>query len=382
MSKKDTYKLKTLALLVLATEIVFWSAAISIWLFLQENVEEFRMERTWALKGLFVLPLLSILFYLDVYRKNKSWKKFAPGGLSDRLHDGFSTIKTFLRFFLWRLALAMLIIAYGNPQYGKNKKEALAEGIDLMIGLDVSNSMLAEDMAGEMSRLRIAKLSIEKLLNKLHGDRIGLVVFAGSAYTQLPITTDYSAARLFLSGITTSMISAQGTAIGGAIDTCMNAFDFQSETKKAIIIISDGENHEDDALGAAQRAKEKGVLVNTVGVGSEKGSPIPHWEGNQKSGVKRDREGNTVISRLNEQMLKEIAAAGEGTYTKASGSDLGLDKLVKNLNTLEKTEYATELYTDYEDQFQVFVLIALVLIALEQFITVKKSKWLEHFFSV
>lgn len=380
MHKSSTYSLNLILILTLVGELIFWVTGLSIWLYLKENVAEFRMEHEWILKYLFLLPVFSALYVLIILRENKRWKQFGDA-TSTRLLTPISSFKNFIRFYLFRLALGMMIIALGNPQYGLNKKEAISEGIDIMIGLDVSNSMLAEDMTGNLSRLKIAKLSIEKLMSKLHGDRIGLVVFAGSAYTQLPITTDYSAAKLFLSGVSTNMMSSQGTAIGSAIDTCLRAFNYEEESTKAIIIISDGENHEDDALLAAQAAKEKGVLVNTIGVGSENGGPIPEFKNGVKAGIKRDQEGNTVITKMNESMMKEIAEAGGGHYVRASGSDLGLESLIRELNTLEKTEYGTEIYADYEDQFQVFVGIAMLLLIIQQLISEKKSAWLEKLIS-
>ncbi|HCA83636.1 MAG TPA: hypothetical protein DEP18_07600 [Flavobacteriales bacterium] len=381
MNNASTYRVRTLVVLVLISELLFWSAAISLWLYLQTNVEEFRMENVELLQLLYGLPVLGLSFLLFARWKNNALKRFAEHSLINRIDPGSSTSKSFLRFFLFRSAMAMFIIALANPQYGKTKKEAVASGIDLMIALDVSNSMLAEDMNAEMNRLRVARLSIEKLLGKLHGDRIGLVVFAGASYTQLPITTDYSAARLFLSGVSTNMMSSQGTAIGSAIDTCMRAFNSEDETKKAIIVISDGENHEDDAIGSAKRAESEGVIVHTIGVGSPEGSPIPVYENGQKTGVKRDNEGNTVITKLNEAMLTEIANAGGGSYTRASGSDLGLDRVVRSISSMEKKEYLAEMYTDYEDQFQIFIGLGLLLLVLESLITEKPNPWLRRLYS-
>ncbi len=381
MSERPTYRFRLLTLAVLLTEIVFWSVAVSIWFYLHHNVPEFRFENTTLLYGMFFVPLTGLIYLLAIRWKNKALRRFGDEKLLPALSGGVSSLKSFARFFLFRQALALLVIAAANPQYGKTKKEAIASGIDLMIAIDVSNSMQARDMSGDQDRLRLARLAIEKLIGKLHGDRIGLVVFAGEAYTQLPITSDYSAARLFLSGISTGMVTSQGTAIGRAIETCMEAFGTQEGNHKAIIIISDGENHEDDAVGAAKAAAEKGVIVNTVGMGSPAGAPIPLFENGRRVGVKRDREGNTVITRLNETMLKDIARAGNGSYIKASGTNLGLEQLLKELSKIEKNQYDTDTYTDYEDQFRIFLGVAILLLLLESLILERRSRWIEKFLS-
>jgi Ca-activated chloride channel family protein len=312
MKKRFPYHLQMQLLLLLSFEIVFWSAGVSLYFYLTNSVSEFRLQFPQFLYLLFILPLFSFIFFLNIRWKNLAWLNFT-GQLTSRVAEPLSNIKTFLKFIFLRLALSSLLIALANPQYGKNLKQATASGVDIMIALDVSNSMMAEDMAGETDRLRIAKLAIEKLLNQLHGDRIGLVVFAGSAYTQLPITTDYAAAKLFLSSVSTNMLTSQGTAIGTAIDTCLHAFNFEEPTKKTIIVISDGENHEDDAIYSATGAAEKGVIVNTVGLGSPEGAVIPEYENGKKVGVKKDREGNNVVTYLNEKMMMDIASAGKGS---------------------------------------------------------------------
>lgn len=380
MKKRFPYHLQMHLLLLLSFELVFWSAGISLYVYLTHNVSEFRLQFPQFLYVLFLLPLLSLIFFLNIRWKNLAWLNFT-GALSTRVAEPVSNIKTFLKFIFLRLALSSFLIALANPQYGKNLKQATASGVDIMIALDVSNSMLAEDMAGETDRLRIAKLAIEKLLNQLRGDRIGLVVFAGSAYTQLPITTDYAAAKLFLSSVSTNMLTSQGTAIGTAIDTCLHAFNFEEPTKKTIIVISDGENHEDDAVFSATTAAEKGVIVNTVGLGSPEGAVIPEWENGKKVGVKKDREGNNVVTYLNEKMMMEIAAAGKGSYTKAEGADLGLDVILNEINAMEKTTYATDMYADYEDQFGYFLLFGVFCLVLEQLFNEKRSQWIESVLS-
>jgi len=376
---KYTYNLQLMVLLTIIIEILFWGAAVSFWYY-QDNIKEFRFENEKILWGLLFIPVIIALYLYTFYWKNKTIKKYGDEQLSPHFASKISNVNSFLQFFCIKNAYAMLIIALANPQYGKNLKEAKVSGIDIMIALDVSNSMMAEDMAGSWNRLKIAQISIEKMMQKLRGDRIGLVVFAGDAYTEVPVTDDYSAAKQILSTVSPGMVSAQGTAIGKAIDTCMAGFDFEEVTNRAIIIISDGENHEDDGISAAKRALEKNVPVYTIGVGSTIGSPIPEYNGDKKSGVKRDKDGNTVITRLNEKMMKDISDNGGGIYVKASGSDLGLDKLLAEINSIEKTEHKKELYMDYDDQFSIFVFLAFFFLFCEMMLIEWRNASIEHLF--
>jgi len=271
------------------------------------------------------------------------------------------------------LAFFFLIIAIANPQSGSKLEEVKREGVDLIIALDVSNSMRAEDLSP--NRLENAKLAISRLIANLHDDRIGLIIFAGQAYVQLPITTDYEAAKLFLENINSDMISTQGTAIGTAIDLAVSSFDAKSGNSKAIIVITDGENHEDDAIKAAETAAGKGIVVHTVGMGSENGAPIPVYQNGQQSGFRKDNSGTTVITRLDENNLKQIAASGRGTYVRANNSQAGISLIFDQINKMQKKEFGTKIYTDYDDHFQFFLLLALVFFVLEFLINERISKW-------
>jgi len=243
--------------------------------------------------------------------------------------------------------------------------------------LDVSNSMLAEDI--KPNRLERAKMAISNLIDRLQGDRIGIVVFAGNAYKQLPLTTDYSAAKLFLSAVDTKIIPTQGTAIGEAINMAVQSFD-DKQHNKAIVVITDGENHEDDAVGAAKNAVEKGIKVFTIGMGLPEGSPIPLYDRNgNKLGFKKDRSGKTVITKLNEDMLRQIAAAGNGSYVRAGNASTGLSKVLDDINKIQKKEIETRQFTDYEDRFQIFLALALILMLVELLITNRKSKIADRF---
>jgi Ca-activated chloride channel family protein len=212
------------------------------------------------------------------------------------------------------------------------------------------------------------------LLERLHGDRVGIIVFAGQAFVQLPLTNDYSAGKLFLSAIDPDIVPVQGTAIGSAIDLSMESFDLETPAQKTIIVITDGENHEDDAVAAAKKASENGVKVYTIGMGSTEGTPIPQYNNGRRQGFKKDNQGNVVVSKLNEEMLKEIASAGDGSYIRASNAEVGLRPLLDELNDIEKTDMGTVAYAEYEDRFQLFLAIALACILLEFFISGKKGK--------
>ena len=361
MSKQYTYKIGGITLFVLLSQIILWGLLLfGIW-FAQDNYTEFRLEhKVDLIYGLVIIPF--IVIHINYLRwKNKAINRFSNTNLQQHSLSPISSLKTGLKMVCLYSSIALLFIAYLNPQFGTKEKESEVKGIDIIVALDVSNSMLARDLDKTKTRLDIAKRAIESMSNKLHGDRFGIVVFAGKAFTQLPITTDYSAAKLFLSTISTDMIQTQGTAIGNAIEVSLNSLDFESNTQKAIVIISDGENHEDDAIDMTKVAQEKGVAIHTIGMGSVNGSPIPMYRKGKFVNNKRDKEGHTVLTKLNEQMLKDIADAGNGIYIKANKNNLGLDIILDNLNELEKEAYDTKQYLEYEDQFQWFLLLAILL---------------------
>ena len=290
---------------------------------------------------LVIIPVLLLLFVLAMRWRKKALNNFGEHRLVKKLMPMASNYKVKLKFSVFLLAITSIIIGLANPQIGSKMEEVKREGVDLMIAVDLSNSMLSEDL--QPSRLQRAKQAISRLIDRLEGDRIGLVVFAGDAYVQLPITTDYSAAKLFLSTINTNIISNQGTAIGKAIELSLNSFDFENAQSKAIIIITDGENHEDDAIEMADAASEKGVFVHTIGMGSVEGSPIPIKNRyGQLKGYRKDKQGNTVITKLNEGMLQEIAQAGGGSYIRANSTQSGLNALFEEINKMEKKEIGSK----------------------------------------
>ena len=281
-----------------------------------------------------------------------------------------SHVRPAVKFSLLLAALALLIIAAARPQYGQKSETVKRQGIEVMIALDISNSMMAEDVAP--NRLDRAKQLISKMIDKMTDDKVGLVVFAGEAYVQLPITCDYVSAKMFLSNISPDLIKTQGTAIGAAIRTSVRAFGSeQSEASRAVILITDGENHEDDALAAAKEAKERGIQVFVAGIGKPEGSPIPV----PGTGTfRKDRSGQVVVTRLNEQMCKEVAQAGNGIYVRCDNTNTAIRALQNELDKLATTEIETQVFTDYQEQYQSFALLALLLIVIEFFLMSRQNR--------
>ena len=332
----------------------------------------FRFANEIWLYALLVIPVLVIVFWM-----NTRWRKNALGKLGDsrileNLIPSFSKVLPRWKRFFFLLALAFLLLGMANPQIGTKYEEVKREGFELMICLDVSNSMLAEDLTP--NRLERAKQAISRLVDRLKNDKIGVIVFAGDAYIQLPMTVDHSAAKLFLRSIDTDIVPTQGTAIGKSIELAISSFSANTKANKSNIVITDGENHEDDALEQAAAAVEAGITVHTIGIGSLDGTPIPMYKRGQMLGYRKDRAGNTVVTKLNETMLQQIAASGKGTYVRANNSRTGLNALMDELEGMERDEYDSKMYTSYEDRFQYFIAIALVLLLLEVLLPSRKLK--------
>ena len=281
-----------------------------------------------------------------------------------------SPVRNRIKFAVLMIALTLLIIAAARPQYGQKSETVKREGIEVMIALDISNSMLAEDVAP--NRLDRAKQMLSKMIDKMTDDKVGLIIFAGEAYVQLPITCDYVSAKMFLQTISPDLIKAQGTALGAAIRTAQRAFGSErSEASRAIILITDGENHEDDAVSAAKDAKQAGIQTYVAGIGKPEGSPIPI----PGTGTfRKDRSGQVVVTRLNEEMCKEIAQAGNGIYVRCDNTNTALRALEKELDRLATSEIETQVYTDYQEQYQSFALLALLLLVVEFFIFERKNR--------
>jgi Ca-activated chloride channel homolog len=336
----------------------------------------FRIANPEYLYALLVIPVLIAFFWYSRIQRKKALAMFGQKDILSVLMPNVSASRPVLKFIILMLALASIIVAIARPQFGSKLKTEKRKGIELIIALDVSNSMMAEDI--EPNRLERSKRAISQLVDKLSNDKIGLIVFAGDAYTQLPITADYVSAKLFLNSISTNIVPTQGTAIGAAIELGTKSFNPQFKGSKAMIIITDGENHEDDAIGAAKAATEEGIVVYTIGMGLPQGGPIPEYSNGMKT-YRKDREGNTVVTKLDEPMLQKIAEAGKGAYIRANNAQVGLNNLLNEVNKMEKSELETQIYADYDDKFQYFIAFALFLILLDFMILERKNKYLKNF---
>ena len=334
----------------------------------------FRFEHTEILYALILVPVLIAIFAFMLYWRKRALKRFGDWGIMQRLVPAMSGSRVIFKFILLMIGYIFLVIGLANPQIGSKLVEGERKGIDIMIALDVSNSMLAQDIKPD--RLTRAKQAISKLIDKLGNDRIGMVIFAGNAYVQLPITTDHAAAKLFLNSVNTDIVPTQGTEIGEAIELAAESFD-DEEHSRAIIVITDGENHEDDAVKVTRSVAEKGINVFTIGMGLTDGTPIPQYnQYGRQVGYKKDKQGHTVVTKLNETMLKEIADAGNGIYVRANNTQAGLSKVFDEINQLEKTEFESKMFSDYESRFQYFIALSLIMLLAELLIFERKSKWL------
>lgn len=325
------------------------------------------------LYALYVLPVIIILFFFLFNKQKKNLKTFANLSMHNILLPKHSKVKSWIKLVLVIVSLLFLIVAAANPQVGTRLEEVKQTGIDVFILLDVSLSMSAEDI--KPNRLEKAKYQISNLINKLRGDRIGLIIFSGDAYVQIPLTTDYSAANLFLSAVDFKSVPQPGTAIATAINLAIKSFDYTASTQKVIIVITDGEDHEGDITEAINDAVAKDLKIFTIGLGSPDGVPIAVYNSQgQAIGFKKDRDGNTVLTKLNDSILKEIASKGNGKYYRGNNYEDYLDQIFKELSSIEKTEFGTKKVTDYEDRFYYFLAPAIFLLILEFFLSETKSK--------
>lgn len=331
----------------------------------------FRLESPQILYFYLILPLLIGIYLLAFSKYRKNMERFIGSKLLGTLVPYQSVGRKHLKFGIFLLSISSLIFALARPQFGSRLEEAKREGIEIIIALDVSNSMNARDI--QPSRLERSRQAINTMLNNLEEDQIGMIVFAGDAYTQVPITSDYISAKMFLKSINTEMVSRQGTAIGKAIELAMKSFTPSEESSKVIIVISDGENHEGNAVEMVKLAAEKGIKTYTIGMGSKQGAVIPSLTG----GFVKDGSGQVVTSKMNAEMLNELAMAGEGKYFHVSASNFGLNKLVDDLKKLEKGEIETKVYSEYKDQYHYFVAFALFLLLVDFLILERKNKYLK-----
>lgn len=318
-------------------------------------MENFRFANPHLLWLLLIVVVLVALFIFSRYMSKAALKRFGNIAILSSLMNGVSEGKLRIKFILEVLAFAALVIAAARPQFGSKLETVKKEGIEVMVCLDISNSMLAEDI--QPNRLEKAKRMLSRLLDQMENDQVGLIVFAGDAFTQLPITNDFVSAKMFLSTIDPKMVSIQGTAIGSAINLAVRSFTPNEESQKAIVLITDGENHEDDAQGAAQQALERGIHTHVIGIGCVQGALVPDDSGRPGS-YRKDNEGNPVTTHLDEEMAKSIAAAGQGVYAHADNSNSAINVIVEELSHLQTAELESHVFADYEDQFQWFLWIA------------------------
>ena len=325
---------------------------------------------------LFIIPVIIVLFLLLLVWKKRTQKKFADADLLKRLTPNRSYNKGGLKLVVFILALALLIIGLVNPKIGTKLETVKREGVDIVFAVDVSKSMLAEDIAP--NRIEKAKRLVSEIINQLASDRIGIIAYAGQAYPQLPITTDYGAAKMFLQGMNTDMLTSQGTAIDQAIELATTYYDDVEQTNRVLFIISDGEDHsEGSTLDTVEDAVDEGIIIYTIGVGKEKGAPIPIKRNGILESLKKDSQGETVITRLNESVLADIASEGNGEYIDGSNTDTAVEYIKEELLKMDKKEFEAKQFAEYKDQFQWFIGGALLLLFLDIFILDRKTSWLK-----
>jgi Ca-activated chloride channel family protein len=338
-------------------------------------METFRFAQPDMLYLLLLVPVLIVIWIIGNRRRKAARERFAEPEMVRRLAPDYSAGRMAAKFLLRLLAFVFAVLTIARPQFGSRLEEAKREGVEVIIALDVSNSMLATDI--KPSRLERAKQAIAQLVDQLKNDRIGLILFAGDAYTQIPITNDYLSAKMFLESAGPDAVSKQGTAIGSAIDLGIKSFTPESDKSRALIIITDGENHEDNAVEEAKLAAEKGIVIHTIGIGSPDGSPIP-IEVNGRTDYLKDRDGNTVITKLDEKGLQEIASVTGGRYVRANNTSLGLNEIYNEIGRMKKSEVNAVMYTEYNDQFLIPAVIALFLLVADILITDRRNHLLRR----
>lgn len=316
---------------------------------------------------LLVIPVLLIIWLIHLRRTRTLINRAFDKRLQESLMPNRSKIRPLLKYVLSLIVYALLVIVLARPQAGTKISNEKRNGIEVMVALDISNSMLAEDVAP--SRLDKSKMLIENMIDGFKNDKVGLVVFAGSSFVQLPITTDFVSAKMFLQSLNPSLIASQGTDIGGAINTCINCFTKKENVGRAIVVITDGEDHEGGAIEAAKAAKKKGINVFVLGIGMPKGGLIPDGHG----GYMKDNHGNEVLSVLNEDMCKQIAQAGGGAYIHVDNTNSAQDALDSELGKLQKGDMLNAVYSEYDEQFQTFAFLALVVLIIEMLILEAKN---------
>ncbi len=325
---------------------------------------------------LLIIPIMIVIFVALQIWKKRTQRKFADLALLKRLTPSRSSFKSTLKLAFLLVGLSFLILGLVNPKIGTKLETVKREGVDIVFALDVSKSMLAEDIAP--NRLEKAKRLVSEIINQLGSDRIGIIAYAGQAFPQLPITTDYGAAKMFLQSMNTDMLSSQGTAINEAINLATTYYDDEEQTNRVLFIISDGEDHsEGTTIEAVETAVDNGIRIFTIGVGQSKGAPIPIKRNGVVQSLKKDAQGEVVITKLNEEILKEIANEGNGEYINGSNTDTAIEFIKEQLNQIDKTEFEAKQFAEYKDQFQWFLGIGLFFLFMDIFLLERKTKWLK-----
>lgn len=330
-----------------------------------------KFEHIEFLYGLASVPMFFIIYYFYRRWRRKKLKQIGDAALINSLIGNYSGSKPFIKFIFLMIAYSSLLIALANPQIGTKLEEVKRKGVELVIALDVSNSMMAEDI--KPNRLERAKQEISKLIDNLENDKIGIIVFAGKSFIQLPLTNDYSAAKLMLSTVNTDIISTQGTAIGSAIETAQSMYSNDNTKSRALIIISDGENHEDDAVGAARKSFELNIIIHCVGMGTITGAPIPLYHNNRITSFLKDNQNNTVMTKLVPEVLQQVAIAANGEFY--SSEDLDLLSILDRISKMDKLEFGSKQFTNYESRFQYFLALALLFLIIEVIISERKIRF-------
>lgn len=328
----------------------------------------FRFEEPAYLYLLLLLPVLAVFYLYSNYRRRKAIKEFGDPELLAALMPEVSKYRPDVKFWLVCTALGLFAILLARPQFGSKLETVKRQGVEVMIALDISNSMLAQDV--QPSRLAKAKRLVAQLVEKMQNDKVGMIVFAGDAFTQLPITSDYISAKMFLESIDPSLISKQGTAIGAAINLGIKSFTPQEGVGRTLIVITDGENHEGGALVAAKAAAEKGIQVNVLGVGFPEGAPIPIPGTNE---YRKDRNNEVIVTRLNEQMCQEIAKNGKGIYARVDNTNNAQKIIAKEIDKMAKSDVETQVFTEFNEQFQAVAWIILILLLAEMLVLERKN---------
>ena len=336
----------------------------------------YQLDASFYFYGLGILPILWIVYFLTMRWKRRAQNRFAHSVLMEKLSPYRSKFKPALKLLMLSLGISFLTLGLVNPKIGTQLETVKREGVDIVFAIDVSKSMLAEDIAP--NRLEKSKRLASAIINQLASDRIGIIAYAAQAIPQLPITTDYGAAKMFLQALNTNMLSSQGTALDAALDLSGTYFDDEDQTNRVVFLISDGEDHSEEGASAAERAANMGIRIFTFGVGTDEGAPIPIKRNGVVESYKKDMKGETVITKRNSVILLEIAEAADGEYVDGNDTQAVVDFVVETLKNMDKKEFEAKKFVSYKDQFQAFLFAGFLLILLEIFLFETKTKWVQR----